>query len=174
MVGHIADLLRPHVVRGERTLSSGITTDWYLDARQFTYGRPDLVGTILAGIIEDHGLKFDAVGGPGFGAAAMGVAVAIHYGNKRSFALRGDPKRHGLGGQLVGPLLSGDHALIVDDVVTTGNSMVQAASVIDYEGARPIAAMCLLNRGWDVSSFDFGEHRIPLISILKPQDLGEQ
>lgn len=168
---HLAALLRPYVTHEERVLSSGETTDWYLDARQLTYGRPDVVGMMLANVIESHNIKFDAVGGPGFGAIAMAVSVAAYYGDKRSFALRGNAKQHGLGGQLVGPLQEGDRTLIVDDVVTTGNSMLAAASVVDYIGAKPIAALCLLNRGWNVSSFDFGSHKVPLISILQPQDL---
>lgn len=166
----LADLLRPCVVRGEFQLSN-VVSDWYMDARQVTYARPDLFGMIIADAVEQNGITFDAIGGPGFGAVPLALGLAVHYGGKRSFAIRGNAKRHGLGGQLVGPLYPDDRALLVDDVVTTGRSLMDAASVVDYVGARPVAALCLLNRGWDVKAFEFGSHHIPLISILYPEDI---
>ena len=94
----LAAALREHAIEeGEFTLSSGGTSNWYLDGRQVTF-RGDCVEIVGESIVEAlDGIEFDAVGGLAVGAVPVALAVAFVTGT-RSFAVRKEPKGHGSAG----------------------------------------------------------------------------
>ena len=64
----------------------------------------------------------------------------------RAFTVRKEPKAHGTGKQVEGPLFRGDHVVIVEDVITTGGSAVKAIEAVKREGAIPVAVLALVDR----------------------------
>jgi orotate phosphoribosyltransferase len=147
----LAAALREHAIEeGEFTLSSGGTSNWYLDGRQVTF-RGDCIEIVGEAIVEtlrdvDGGLEFDAVGGLAVGAIPVALAVAFVTG-KRSFAVRKEAKGHGVGGRIAGPLEAGDRVLVVEDTSTTGAAVLTAVDAITEFGCEIVAASLLLDRG---------------------------
>ena len=93
------------------------------------------------------GHHFDAVGGLTMGADALAVGIAA-VSDTRWFFVRKEPKQRGtrrwVEGAQIGP---GERILLVDDVVTTGGSILKALDVVAQTGAETVAAVTLIDRG---------------------------
>lgn len=139
-----------HAIRtGSFTLASGATSEWYLDGRQVAFRGDciDLVGEAIAEAVKAAGVSaYEAVGGLAIGADPVTIAVARYLGI-RGFAVRKKAKGHGVGGNIAGPLHSGDRVLIVEDTITSGGSLLQAVDAVVAFGATVVAASCLVDRG---------------------------
>ena len=113
---------------GEFKLSSGGTSDYYIDCRITTLDArgAQLVGQVFLDEIRKQGWKPDAIGGLTMGADPIVVAVAMTSGTINGFLVRKAEKQHGTGQRIEGFRKKGAHVVIVDDVCTTGSSTVQA------------------------------------------------
>jgi orotate phosphoribosyltransferase len=65
----------------------------------------------------------------------------------RSFSVRKEEKDHGAGGRVAGALETGDRVVIVEDAVTRGVSMLEAALVVRAVGAEPVLLLAVVDRG---------------------------
>jgi orotate phosphoribosyltransferase len=140
--------------RGHFVLSSGRTSNLYIDARLTTMS-PDglvLIGTLgLAAIVEawDHPLV-DAVGGLTLGADPIAYAVAYASASsphpRRAFTVRKEAKGHGTGRQVEGPYRPGDRVVVVEDVITTGGSALKAVEVLRGQNASIAGVLALVDR----------------------------
>lgn len=135
-------------------LASGKKSDFYIDCRQTTL-HPEgayLVGRIFYEMIKDLGLKIDAVGGPTMGAdpIATAVSIASYLENNPipAFIIRKEPKKHGLGLWIEGKknIKANANVVIVEDVVTTGSSSIQAAKRAEEEGLKVAAIFAMVDR----------------------------
>src|SRR5664279_2199053 len=118
---------------GEFQLSSGSTSDYYIDCRTTTLDArgAQLVGEVFLDEIREQGWEADAIGGLTMGADPIVVAVAVTSGTLHGFLVRKDEKKqHGTGQRIEGFREKGARVVIVDDVCTTGASTVQALSLI--------------------------------------------
>lgn len=170
----LLDHLRANALRldGPYKLSSGLESDWYLDGRQTTF---DGTGARIVGrcIVEAMDPVATAVGGMTMGADPIAVAAAIMADRPlRAFSVRKAEKTHGTGGRLVGPVVAGDYAVVVEDTVTTGGSMAQAIEVLQSEGVAVIQAIVLVDRSFGAAGQRLGALGVPLVSLLTPSDLG--
>ncbi len=172
----LAALLRPHLrTDGPFTLSSGDTTDWYLDARQATYDGAGaaVVGDAVLGVLAADAV---AVGGMTMGADPVAVATAMRAAAAgrplRAFSVRKQAKGHGVAGRLVGPIRAGDRAVVVEDTVTTGRSMLEAVEALAAAGVDVVQAVVLVDRSGGEAARRLGARRIPYVAILSPLDLG--
>lgn len=136
--------------RGQFVLSSGATSDYYLDLR-LTTTEPE--GARLAAqalLAEARRLGASGVGGPTLGAdPIVGAAVALSAGSGhpvRGFLVRAAAKQHGTGRQIEGHLASGQRVVLLDDVVTSAGSLLRAAEAVRAEGAEIVGAFCLVDR----------------------------
>ncbi|HVM41080.1 MAG TPA: orotate phosphoribosyltransferase [Acidimicrobiia bacterium] len=171
----LVEALRTYAIReGEFTLASGRTSSWYLDGRQVTF-RGDLqpvIGRAVVDTLDAAGVgDFDAVGGLTLGADPVAVAVATAKGI-RAFSVRKEPKGHGAGGRMAGPVEPGDRVLVVDDTITTGGSLIQAVEAIRDFGCEIVAATCLLDRGGVVGS-RLETMGVPFHPVLGAPDVGQ-
>lgn len=133
-------------------LSSGGVSNFYFNMKKTTQS-PDgmyIVGKIIFEKIRELGLHPNAIGGLTMGADPIAYAVAMYsYIEKEpmhAFAVRKEPKQHGLKLPIEGDLQSGDHVIIVDDVVTTGGSTIKAINVAMENGLIIDAVIILLDR----------------------------
>jgi orotate phosphoribosyltransferase len=167
----LAAALREHAIEeGEFTLSSGRTSNWYLDGRQVTF-RGDCIEIVGDAIVEAIGdTEFDAVGGLAVGAVPVAVAVGLITG-KRSFAVRKEAKGHGVGGRIAGPLDPGDRVLVVEDTATTGASLLAAVDAISEFGCAVAGASLLLDRGGELGAA-LADRGVPYFPVLTGPDLG--
>lgn len=137
---------------GDFTLSSGKKSSYYFDGKQVTL-HPEgsyLVGKILYQKIQ--GLNIDAVGGYTIGAdpmvSAFGVVAHLEgLNNLKLFIVRKTPKTHGKCKNIEGPLLKkGDQVVVVDDVITTGGSVIKSIDAVRELGCHVIKVIALVDR----------------------------
>jgi len=148
----LALLKREALKKGEFVLSSGKISNYYLDGRIITL-TPEgayLVASIILGLIKKR--KIDAIGGPTLGADPIVGAVACLSHIKKipvkTFIIRKTAKEHGMQRQIEGPVLKkGDKAILVDDVATTGKSLVEAKEALDKIGVNVLEAVVIVDRG---------------------------
>jgi orotate phosphoribosyltransferase len=133
---------------GEFQLSSGSTSDYYIDCRTTTLDArgAQLVGEVFLAEIREQGWEADAIGGLTMGADPIVVAVAVTSGTMHGFLVRKAEKQHGTGQRIEGFREKGAQVVIVDDVCTTGSSTVQAIEAAREFGFEVIGVMCLVER----------------------------
>ena len=133
---------------GEFQLSSGSTSDYYIDCRVTTLDArgAQLVGEVFLAEIREQGWEADAIGGLTMGADPIVVAVAVTSGTIHGFLVRKAEKQYGTGQRIEGFREKGAQVVIVDDVCTTGSSTVQAIEAAREYGFEVVGVMCLVER----------------------------
>src|ERR1700683_4696151 len=133
---------------GEFKLSSGGTSDYYIDCRTTTLDArgAQLVGEVFLDEIGKRGGHADAIGGLTMGADPIVVAVAVTSGKIHGFLVRKAEKQHGTGRRIEGFQEKGARVVIVDDVCTTGSSTVQAIEAAREFGFQVVGVLCLVER----------------------------
>jgi orotate phosphoribosyltransferase len=133
---------------GEFKLSSGGTSDYYIDCRTTTLDAKgaQLVGQVFLEEIRARGWNPRALGGLTMGADPIVVAVAVTSGEIDGFLVRKAEKQHGTGQRIEGFHEKPARVVIVDDVCTTGASTVQAIEAARQFGFEVVGAMCLVER----------------------------
>jgi orotate phosphoribosyltransferase len=166
----LIDELRAHaLILGEVVLTSGRTAQYYVDAKRATL-RPagfQALGELVARQADAWGAG--AVGGLTMGADPVAcAALAGGFGGK-AFFVRKEAKQHGLQRRIEGPLLeSGERCLIVEDVVTTGGSTLQAIEAVREAGFEIVGVTAILDRlagGGDAIRAAAGAPYEPLTTI---------
>jgi orotate phosphoribosyltransferase len=143
----IEELRRHALVVGEVTLTSGATAQYYVDAKRAVL-RPAGFGA-LAELVAAYAFEWEAtaVGGLTMGADAPACAALAGGADVKAFFVRKDTKQHGLQRRVEGPPLEqGERCLIVEDVVTTGGSTVQAIDAVRAEGHDVCGVISILDR----------------------------
>ncbi len=134
-------------------LSSGGTSHDYVDGKRAvaTTDRLHLLGRVIHGICAEEGVEFDAVGGMTMGADPIALSVVMTASDaqpKTWFSVRKEAKGHGTRQSIEGPPLSpGTRVLLVDDVVTTGRSILKALEAIEPRSVEIAFATALVDRG---------------------------
>ena len=143
----IEELRRHALILGEVTLTSGKTAQYYVDAKRAIL-RPAGFRA-LAELVAGHAarLRATAVGGLTMGADAPACAALAGGAEVKAFFVRKEAKAHGLQRKVEGPPLEpGERCLIVEDVVTTGGSTVQAIEAVQGEGYVVVGVVSILDR----------------------------
>lgn len=163
--------------RGSFVLASGKTASFYLDAKQVVLDAAGamLVGQAVLARLQALGPLPDAVGGMSIGADPITAAVVTMAGVAglplKGFMIRKEPKGHGLGRYVEGPVAAGNRVVILEDVVTTGGSSLLAIDRAEEFGLTVERVVTLVDRlagGADA----FAARGIPMESMLTIQDLG--
>jgi orotate phosphoribosyltransferase len=140
-------LLREHaLVAGEVTLTSGATASYYVDAKRAILlpGTFAALGTLVAE--QARACRASAVGGVPISAIPVACA-ALAAGVERAFIVRRERKAHGLQRWIEGPpLRPGERCLLVEDVVTTGGSTIEALERVRGEGLTVAGVVSVLDR----------------------------
>ena len=133
---------------GEFKLSSGGTSDYYIDCRTTTLDArgAQLTGQVFLEQIEVRGWGPTAIGGLTMGADPIVTAVAVVSGRIHGFLVRKAEKQHGTGQRIEGFREKGARVVIVDDVCTTGASTIQAIHAAREFGFDVAGVMCLVER----------------------------
>jgi orotate phosphoribosyltransferase len=144
----LVDELRRHaLVVGEVTLTSGATAQYYVDAKRATL-RPAGFSA-LAELVAERARTWGAtaVGGLTMGADPVACAALAGGAEVKAFFVRKETKGHGLQRRIEGPLLEpGDRCLVVEDVVTSGGSTLQALDALADAGQEVIGVVAVLDR----------------------------
>jgi orotate phosphoribosyltransferase len=138
----LIDELRTHaLVVGEVVLTSGQVAQYYVDAKRAILRPAGFAALAELLAARARAWEATAVGGLTMGADAPACAALAGGADVKAFFVRKDVKQHGLQRRIEGPLLDpGDRCLIVEDVVTTGGSTLQAIDAV-REAGHPIAGV---------------------------------
>lgn len=155
----LLELLRTRAFeRRAVTLASGKASDFYIDCKQVTL---DAIGHLLVGALlfeeirayeRRTGRSVRAVGGLTLGADPIASAVAMTSALKDApvpaFIVRKEPKRHGTAAYLEGlaTIEKGAEVVVVEDVVTTGESAMKAVSRVREHGLAVNLVLGLVDR----------------------------
>jgi orotate phosphoribosyltransferase len=143
----LAELREHALVIGEVTLTSGRKAEYYVDAKRAIL-RPEgflALGELVRAAAEEAGAT--AVGGMTMGADPVACSALAAGARVKAFFVRKERKEHGLQRWVEGPLLdTGERCLIVEDVVTTGGSTVQAIERVLEEGLEIAGVVSVLDR----------------------------
>jgi orotate phosphoribosyltransferase len=160
---------------GEFKLSSGGTSDYYIDCRTTTLDAKGarLTGEVFLDEIRQRGGKAHATGGLTLGADPIVVAISVVSGELNGFLVRKAEKQHGTGQRIEGFREKGARVVIVDDVCTTGASTVQAIEAAREFGFNVVGAMCLVEReeAKGRASVEKAAAPAPFVSIFTARDV---
>jgi orotate phosphoribosyltransferase len=160
---------------GEFKLSSGGTSDYYIDCRTTTLDAKGarLTGQVFFDEIRERGWKPEAIGGLTMGADPIVVAVSVVSGELHGFLVRKAEKQHGTGQRIEGFREKGARVVIVDDVCTTGASTVEAINVAREHGFHLVGVMCLVEReeAKGRPSVERAASPAPFVSIFTASDV---
>jgi orotate phosphoribosyltransferase len=148
------ELLRTRSVRrGDFVLASGRHSSYYIDARLTTMSAQglSLIGKIGLAAMQAAGWRPAAVGGLTLGADPVAYAVAAASlgggGNViDAFSVRKEAKKHGTGRRIEGNFAPGSHVVVVEDVITTGGSAIQAIEAVREEGGVVLGVLAVVDR----------------------------
>lgn len=131
-------------------LSSGQKSHFYFDCKKTTL---DPQGSYLIGeILYEMSKEFSIKGGGGLTLGADPMASALMYSawshgkEINQFIVRKKLKKHGAVKWIEGNMRSGDNVIVLDDVVTTGGSVVQAIEKIKEDGLNVVGVIVLVDR----------------------------
>ena len=130
-------------------LASGAWSSDFIDGKEALGAWRDLrfACEAIFETVAAAGHRFDAVGGPTMGADALAVGIAA-VSDSRWFFVRKEPKGRGTGRWIEGTQVgAGDRVLLVEDVVTTGGSILKALEIVSDTGAEVVAVATLVDRG---------------------------
>jgi orotate phosphoribosyltransferase len=160
---------------GEFTLASGKQANYYLDCREITL---DSQGARLVGegMLELLGGDLpDLVGGMAIGADPITAAILTLAGIKdiplRGVMVRKEAKQHGTGKFVEGPFRSGESLVIVEDVVTTGGSSLQAIGRCEAVGLKVKRVLAIIDR-LEGGREAFGSKGYNLTTLFTIRDFG--
>lgn len=145
-------LLERSVRFGDFTLASGKKSSYYIDARLTTMsGRGQLLlGRVGLATLVDWGWHPDVIGGLTMGADPVAYAIAhaaTLAGQKLdAFAVRKEAKAHGTGKLIEGNFAPGLRVVVVEDVITTGESALRALRAVREAGGQVLGVLAVVDR----------------------------
>jgi len=172
----LALLQREALKKGKFILSSGKESTFYLDGRVITM-TPEgafLIANLMLAMIKGDNVA--ALGGPTLGAdPIVGAVAAVSHINGvalKTFIVRKAAKEHGTQRQVEGPALkAGDRVVLVDDVATSGKSLIEAKKVMDSLNLTVVKAMVIVDRN-EGGRENLAAVGVKLESIFTLPDLG--
>ena len=157
------------------TWASGWKSPIYCDNR-LTLSYPSVrvfLKEEIARIVELQYGKPDVIAGVATGAIAIGVLVAQQLGVPFVY-VRPEPKKHGRQNQVEGHLEKGQNVVIIEDLISTGNSSLQAVEALKDAGAVIKGMVAIFTYGFDVASKNFKDKNVDLVTLSNYQFLLEQ
>ena len=159
------------------TLASGAVSPFYVDCRVLMAhpGPRQLVAELSYQALK--GLPCQSLGGLELGAIAISTAisafgfVSLPRREWRTFVVRKQAKDHGLGKLIEGAAEPGDHAVIVDDVLTSGGSLLKAVRAARDAGLTVAHALVIVDRKEQGGRARVEQEGLTLISLLTIDDL---
>lgn len=161
--------------RGHFRLASGAESDHYIDCKMVEVFSESafLIGKVIVDRTGPRGI--DAVGGMETGAIPLATAAAVHFhmaGHEvEGFWVRNAVKDHGTQKLIEGNLQPGARVLVVEDVVTSGKSVLKAVDSVRQAGAEVVLVLALMDR-LQGGAETFRRAGVPFEAVFTVRDLG--
>lgn len=157
------------------TWASGWNSPIYCDNRT-TLSFPKIRNYLrenLANLIEQEYGKPDVIAGVATGAIAIGVLVAQHL-NVPFIYVRPEPKSHGRKNQVEGLLEKNKNVVVVEDLISTGKSSLNAVQALKDEGANVKGMVAIFSYGFEIANENFSKANVKLNTLSDYDHLLEQ
>jgi len=148
------------------TWASGWKSPIYCDNRitlSFPEIRKFLKNEFATNIVEKFG-KPDYIAGVATGAIGIGLLVAEALELPFVY-VRPEPKKHGRQNQIEGQFEEGKSVVVVEDLISTGKSSLQAVEALRASGANILGMAAIFTYGFDVASENFKNANIQLMTL---------
>lgn len=132
------------LLRGEFTLRSGRKSNYYLDKYRFET-QPDILAALGKLFAERVTARVDRIAGAELGAVPLAAAAAMASGKPCVF-VRNQKKDYGTSKQVEGVLNAGETVMIVEDILTTGGQVIEAAKTLESLGAKVDRIVAVIDR----------------------------
>jgi orotate phosphoribosyltransferase len=132
------------LLRGKFTLRSGRTSNYYLDKYRFET-QPDVLAALGKMFAERVRANVDRIAGAELGAVPLAAATSIASGKPCVF-VRNQKKEYGTAKQIEGVLNAGETVMIVEDILTTGGQVLEAAQSLKDAGAKIDRIVAVIDR----------------------------
>lgn len=150
----LVSLLRERSLRrGDFVLASGARSSYYIDCRLTTMSGQGqlLIGRLALQLIDANGWQPELVGGLTLGADPVSYAIAHAAATQQraldAFTVRKEVKAHGTGRLIEGADVNGRKVVVVEDVITTGDSARNAIAAVEGAGAQVLGVLAVVDRG---------------------------
>ena len=127
----------------------------------------------IAKIVELQYGKPDVIAGVATGAIAIGILVAQELGVPFIY-VRPEPKNHGRKNQIEGHLESGQNVVVIEDLISTGKSSLNAVKALKEVGAVVKGMVAIFSYGFDIASDNFKNSNVALTTLSNYSHLLEQ
>jgi orotate phosphoribosyltransferase len=155
-------------------LASGKVSNYYIDVRRVSLSSAGIyyIAHLVFRIIRNE--KIDALGGPTLGADPIVSTVAFlaHKNKKKlkAFLIRKTPKKHGSQKLIEGQTLnSGDKVILIDDVATSGGSIIKSIEVLKDAKVKVVKAITVVDRQ-EGAQENLAKYNCPLVSLFTKSD----
>jgi orotate phosphoribosyltransferase len=173
----LLEVIREHSLQlGDFVLSSGKKSSYYLDCRTTTLHPRGalLTARLILRTIRDNRIEAEAIGGLTLGADPIAAAVAVVSEVEGTplpaFIVRKETKKHGAKRQIEGWAGSaGSRVIVVDDVCTSGGSILEACDKVESAGYKVAATLCVVDR--EEGGTEAVRSRYPFYPIVTANDL---
>ena len=173
----LLEVIREHSLQlGDFVLSSGKKSSYYLDCRTTTLHPRGalLTARLILRTIRDNRIEAEAIGGLTLGADPIAAAVAVVSEVEGTplpaFIVRKETKKHGAKRQIEGWAGSaGSRVIVVDDVCTSGGSILEACDKVEAAGYKVAATLCVVDR--EEGGTEAVRSRYPFYPIVTANDL---
>jgi len=167
-------LKREAFLKKKVLLASGKISNFYIDVRKVSLSPQGvfLISRQVFKLIKD--LKIDAIGGPTLGADPIVSGVCFlaykHKKKLKGFLIRKSPKKHGRQKLIEGQeLKKGMKVVVVDDVTTSGGSLIKAIEVLKQENIKVVKAIAVVDRQ-EGAARNLASLDCPLVSLFRKSD----
>ncbi|WP_407277415.1 orotate phosphoribosyltransferase [Tenacibaculum maritimum] len=157
------------------TWASGWKSPIYCDNR-VTLSYPPVRNFLkeqIAKLVEDKYGKPDVIAGVATGAIAIGILVAQELGVPFVY-VRPEPKKHGRKNQIEGHLESGQNVVVIEDLISTGKSSLNAVKALKESKATVKGMVAIFSYGFEVANQNFEQDHISLTTLSNYEFLLEQ
>ncbi len=140
-------LVERALLEGDFVLRSGRRSTWYLDKYRFET-EPEVLralGESLSEAVRDCEPDAVRLAGPALGAVALAASASMASGLP-FIIVRGETKEYGTAKRIEGPFEPGELVCLLEDVVTSGGALAEAASAVREEGLVIRNAVCVVDR----------------------------
>jgi len=127
----------------------------------------------IAEIVEKEFGKPDVIAGVATGAIAIGILVAQELGVPFIY-VRPEPKKHGRKNQIEGHLERGQNVVVIEDLISTGTSSLNAVVALKEAGAVVKGMVAIFTYGFDLAIENFKDKNIDLVTLSNYDNLLEQ
>lgn len=147
VMANIATLIEESsaIKRGKFKLSNGMLSDYYIDKYVFETDPAilDEISREIAAMLADD--EIDVIAGPELGAIPLVTAVSLETGINAAYIRKGE-KHYGTQARIEGSIDKGSRVAVVEDVTTTGGTIIDTANLVEEVGGIPQRLIVVVDR----------------------------